>query len=77
MINNLPRRLRQCAIGGRGDIGGSVYVNVILVCNMPNGAWWLSGRFGALSPEGRRFETHSSRQVRVRTLDKSFTYSCL
>ena len=23
------------------------------------GMWWLSGRFGALCPEGRRFEFHT------------------
>src|SRR6218665_1050226 len=39
------------------------------------GAWWLSGRFDALPPEGRRFESHSSRHVG--TLGKSFTRSCL
>ena len=38
------------------------------------GAWWLSGRFGALGPEGRRFESHSSRHAG--TLDKSLTRSC-
>ena len=26
-------------------------------------AWWLSGRFGALCPEGHRFESHSCRHV--------------
>jgi len=31
--------------------------------------------FGALRPEGRRFESHSSRHVG--TLDKSFAGSCL
>ena len=38
-------------------------------------AWWLSGKFGALRPEGRNFESHSSRHVG--TLGKSFTRSCL
>src|SRR6218665_959441 len=36
--------------------------------------WWLSGKFGALRPDGRRFESHSSRYVR--TLGKSFARSC-
>src|SRR6218665_2117676 len=27
-----------------------------------NGAWWFRVRFCALSPEGLRFESHSSRQ---------------
>ena len=36
--------------------------------------WWLSGRFGALCPESRRFASHSSRHVG--TLGKSFTLSC-
>ena len=41
-------------------------------------AWWLSGKFGSVRPEGRRFESHSSRQSRhVGTLGKSFTRSCL
>ena len=38
-------------------------------------AWWLSGEFWAVRPEGRRFESHSSRHVG--TLGKSFTLSCL
>ena len=38
-------------------------------------AWWLSGRFGALRSEGRRFESRSSRHVG--TLGRSFTRSCL
>ena len=40
------------------------------------GAWWFSGKFDALHPEGRRFESsHSRRHVEI--LDKSFTHSCL
>ena len=39
------------------------------------GAWWLSGKFGALHQECSRFESHSRRQVGI--LDKSFTRSCL
>src|SRR6218665_1925622 len=39
------------------------------------GARWLSGKFGALRPESRRFESHSSRHLR--TLGKSFTRKCL
>src|SRR6218665_1778211 len=35
------------------------------------GVWWLSGKFGALRPEGREFESHSSHHVG--TLGKSFT----
>src|SRR6218665_1177671 len=27
------------------------------------GVWWLSGRFGGLHPEGRRFKSHSSRHM--------------
>jgi len=44
---------------------------MLLIC----GAWWLSCRFGALRPEGHRFESHSSRHIG--TLGKSFTHSCL
>ena len=40
-----------------------------------SGTWWLSGMFVALFPEGRRFESHSSRHVGI--LDKSFSRSCL
>src|SRR6218665_414305 len=29
----------------------------------PSGAWWLSGRFGALRPEGGKFEFHSSHHI--------------
>src|SRR6218665_1681069 len=39
------------------------------------GHWWLSGRFGDLSPEGCRFEYHSSHHVG--TLGKYLTRSCL
>ena len=38
---------------------------------LQDGSWWLSGRFGALRPEGRRFESHSNHHVRI--LSKSFT----
>jgi len=37
--------------------------------------WWLTCRFGALRPEGRRLESHSSHHVG--TLGKSFAYNCL
>src|SRR6218665_2178105 len=37
-------------------------------------AWWFSGKFVALRPQGCRFEPHSSRHVG--TLGKSFTRSC-
>ena len=37
--------------------------------------WWLSGRVGALCPQGRKFESRSSRHVG--TLGESFTRSCL
>ena len=37
--------------------------------------WWLSGRFGALRWESRRFESLPSHHVR--TLGKSLTRSCL
>ena len=40
-----------------------------------SGSSWLSGKFGALCPEGLMFEFHSRRHVG--TLGKSFTYSCL
>src|SRR6218665_3103351 len=36
---------------------------------------WFSGTFGALRPEGRRFESYSMRHVG--TLGISFTHSCL
>jgi len=39
------------------------------------GTWYLSGKFGALRPQGRSFESHSS--LHVGTLGKSFTHSCL
>ena len=32
-----------------------------LAHNALRGAWWLSGEFDALRPEGRRFESHFSR----------------
>ena len=35
-----------------------------------SGAWWLSGNIGALHPEGRMFESHTSHHVW--TLGKSF-----
>src|SRR6218665_2264128 len=34
------------------------------------GAWRLSGKFGALRLEGRRFETHSSRRVGTEFLNR-------
>ena len=37
------------------SIGVSEWVTYIILR-----AWWLSGRFGALRPEGLRFESHSS-----------------
>src|SRR6218665_1693707 len=37
-----------------------------------SGAWWLSFKFGALCPGGRRFESHSSRHIG--TLGKSFIH---
>ena len=42
---------------------------------MNYGEWWLIGRFDAFRPNGRGFESRSSRQVGM--LGKSFTYSCL
>src|SRR6218665_3394898 len=39
------------------------------------GAWWLSGKVGALRPGGRRFESHSIRHLG--TLGKPFTHSFL
>ena len=55
---------------------GAIHI-CLIVQHVPYscGAWWLSGKSGALHPEGRRFKTHSSRHVR--TLGKSFTHSCL
>src|SRR6218665_1340006 len=38
-----------------------------------SGAWCLTGKFCALCPEGRMFESHSSRHVG--TLGKSFSHS--
>ena len=38
-------------------------------------AWWHIGRGDAFRPEGRGFESRSSRAVG--TLGKSFTHSCL
>ena len=43
--------------------------------NAAMGAWWLSGKFGALHLQGRWFEPYSSRHVGI--LGKSFTRSCL
>ena len=50
---------------------------LIIISNfaMMRGAWWLSGKFGALSPKGRRFESHSCHHVG--TLGKFFTHSCM
>src|SRR6218665_1381474 len=39
------------------------------------GAWWLIDRVNTCQPDGRGFESCSSRHVR--TLGKSFTPSCL
>jgi len=43
------------------------------------GAFWLIAKFGALCPEGRRFESHSSHHIGTLGLPLcgSFTYSCL
>ena len=46
----------------------------VLICQQMLWKWWLSGKFGALHQQGRRFEPHSSHHVG--TLDKSFTRSC-
>ena len=35
--------------------------------------WWLTGGFGALRPEGRRFESHPNRHLG--TLGKSFAHN--
>src|SRR6218665_549674 len=37
--------------------------------------WWLSGKLGALRPEGHKLESHSRHQVG--TIGKSFTRGCL
>ena len=39
----------------------TLQVNDYYTCHC--GALWLSGRFGALRPKGRKFESHSSRYV--------------
>jgi len=55
-------------------VRSSDYIQVFGICVFPNhGAWWLSGRFGALHPEGRRFQSHSSHHVG--TLGMFFTRS--
>ena len=57
-----------CMVRGSAKyVNGRKYVN--------RGAWWLSGKFGALHPEGRRFESHSSHHVG--TLSKTFIRSWL
>ena len=43
--------------------------------DIDSGAWWLSGRFGALHPEDFRFESLSSQNIV--TLGKFFNRSCL
>ena len=48
--------------------------SVLLRCVI-NGAWWLSCRFGALCPEGRRFESHSSRLAGTLG-SRSFVVAC-
>ena len=48
-------------------------LTMLAYSGLRSGTWWLSGSFGALHPEGRRFKSHSH----VSTLDKSFTRSCL
>ena len=42
---------------------------------MSCGSWWLIGRFDAVRPKGRGFESRSGRHVG--TLGKSRTRSCL
>jgi len=45
------------------------------------GAWWLSGKFGALHPEGRGFEAawqlEWDSSCHAGALGKFFTHSCL
>src|SRR6218665_2146431 len=51
-------------------------MNSFLLQNIRScGSWWLSGKFGALHPEERKFESHSSRHVW--TLGKPLTHSYL
>ena len=45
--------------------------------SMSIGAWWLSGRFGALRLEGRRFESHSTATQGPLAMGKFFTHSYL
>ena len=62
----LPTQHGYCAgVSHQSATGNSIYSRSHM-----NGGW-LSGRFSALRPEGRRFESHSSRHVGI--LDKSFT----
>ena len=49
--------------------------DVHVLMHRMDGALWLSGKFGALHLECRRFEPHSS--CYVWTLGKPFTRSCL
>ena len=42
--------------GGTGGEG-------IQLTRVGGGAWWLTGKFGALRPEGRGFESHFSSHV--------------
>ena len=60
----------------------TLVVDVSFCRNMDNGqdlvncgAWWFIGKFCALCPEGRRFESHSRDHEGI--LGKFFTHSCL
>ena len=52
-----------------------VQYNEVLLYTCPCGAWWRIGRVDAFHPKGQGSDSCSSRHVR--TLDKSFTHSCL
>ena len=48
---------------------------IILRTTTKCGTWWRIGRVDDFQPEGRGFDSRSSRHVG--TLGKSFAYSCL
>src|SRR6218665_1661125 len=61
---NIGRALQIC------ELAGGIMHNKPTVCHiyLPQstcGAWWLSGKFGALPPEGCRFKSHSSCHIRT------------
>ena len=51
------------------------YISSFLAIALPCGTWWRLGCVDSFQPDGRGFDSRSSRHVG--TLGKSFTYSCM